>query len=140
MAVVRDLRTGEPITPRQSTIGIYTHQTKNPFYLKLISWDHRESGWFNIRIQLRFNYNLRKQLGIHLCWIEFTALGRHQSLTGQRFTTIFLKRLNHYLDNLGVISLNLVINGISHVLFEDFNFVENIIHQEYRVAMKEEFY
>nr|AGA19565.1 C3 [Turnip curly top virus]ALR86743.1 C3 [Turnip curly top virus] len=140
MNVVRDLRTGEPITHRQSTIGTYIHQVPNPFHLKLISWTHQESGFFNIRLQLRFNYNLRKQLGLHMAWIEFTVLGRHRNLTGQRFTTIFLKRLLFYLNNYGIISLNLVINSISHVLFDDFNFVESVIHQEYRVAMKEEFY
>ncbi|AWV91699.1 C3 Ren [Sesame yellow mosaic virus] len=136
MNVPTDFRTGEPITAMETMIGTYTWEVPNPLYLKQIYF-HRFGEVFQARWQIRFNNNLRRHLNIHKCWMEFTMTGSHRNLTGQRFSTTFLRRLYKYLDNVGVISIQLVVKGIGHVLFDEFNFVSSISDQWYSISMKQ---
>nr|APB53991.1 replication enhancer [Beet curly top virus] len=134
MNVIRDFRTEEPITLQQATNSIPVNLVPNPLYLKLQDF-FRSGPVYQLKVQIRFNHNLRKYLNLHKCWIDLTITGSHRTLTGDRFLRILKKRLEIYLDNLGLICINHVIRGLNHVLYEEFNFVSSVI-QKQSVAMK----
>nr|AEZ67807.1 replication enhancer protein [Jatropha mosaic India virus] len=113
-----DSRTGELITAAQATNGVYTWEVPNPLYFKII--DHSSRPFLMehdiITVQIRFNHNLRKALGLHLCWMDFkiwTTL-RPQTL---RFLRVFKYHVLRYLDMLGVICINTVVSAVDHVLY-----------------------
>nr|APB53921.1 replication enhancer [Beet curly top virus] len=134
MNVIRDFRTEEPITLQQATNSISVDLVHNPLYLKLQDF-FRSGPVYQLKVQIRFNHNLRKYLNLHKCWIDLTITGSHRTLTGDRFLRVLKKRLEIYLDNLGLICINNVIKGLNHVLYEEFNFVSSVI-QNQSVAMK----
>nr|APB53998.1 replication enhancer [Beet curly top virus] len=134
MNVIRDFRTEEPITLQQATNSIPVDLVPNPLYLKLQDF-FRSGPVYQLKVQIRFNHNLRKYLNLHKCWIDLTITGSHRTLTGERFLKVLKKRLEIYLDNLGLICINNVIRGLNHVLYEEFNFVSSVI-QNQSVAMK----
>nr|QLJ85082.1 putative replication-enhancer protein [Sesame curly top virus] len=136
MSVPTDFRTGEPITAMESRIGTYIWEVPNPLYLKQIYF-HRFGPVFQARWQIRFNNNLRRHLNLHKFWMEFTITGTHRTLTGHRFLTTFSRRLYRYLDNLGVISIQLVVRGIKYVMYEEFEFVSSISDDMYSISFKQ---
>nr|QSS76684.1 C3 protein [Tomato curly stunt virus] len=113
-----DLRTGELITAHQAQNGVYIWEITNPLYFKIINHDSRPFHTNNdiISIQIRFNHNLRKKLGIHKCFLNFQVWTTLQPQTG-RFLSVFKFQVFKYLDNLGVISINNVIRAVDHVLY-----------------------
>ncbi|AAA42754.1 ORFC3 [Beet curly top virus - California [Logan]] len=133
MNVIEDFRTGEPITLHQATNSVEFENVPNPLYMKLL-WFERYGPIYQLKIQIRFNYNLRRALNLHKCWIELTITGSNRILTGPRFLKVLKKRLEIYLDNLGLICINNVIRGLNHVLYEEFTFVSSVI-QNQSVAM-----
>nr|ALF37783.1 replication enhancer [Beet curly top virus] len=134
MNVIRDFRTEEPITLQQATNSIPVDLVPNPLYLKLQDF-FRSGPVYQLKVQIRLNHNLRKYLNLHKCWIDLTITASHRTLTGDRFLKVLKKRLEIYLDNLGLICINNVIRGLNHVLYEEFNFVSSVI-QNQSVAMK----
>nr|ALF37748.1 replication enhancer [Beet curly top virus] len=134
MNVIRDFRTEEPITLQQATNSIPVDLVPNPLYLKLQDF-FRSGPVYQLKVQIRLNHNLRKYLNLHKCWIDLTITASHRTLTGDRFLRVLKKRLEIYLDNLGLICINNVIRGLNHVLYEEFNFVSSVI-QKQSVAMK----
>nr|ALF37811.1 replication enhancer [Beet curly top virus] len=134
MNVIRDFRTEEPITLQQATNSIPVDLVPNPLYLKLQDF-FRSGPVYQLKVQIRLNHNLRKYLNLHKCWIDLTITVSHRTLTGDRFLRVLKKRLEIYLDNLGLICINNVIRGLNHVLYEEFNFVSSVI-QNQSVAMK----
>nr|ALF37727.1 replication enhancer [Beet curly top virus] len=134
MNVIRDFRTEEPITLQQATNSIPVDLVPNPLYLKLQDF-FRSGPVYQLKVQIRLNHNLRKYLNLHKCWIDLTITVSHRTLTGDRFLKVLKKRLEIYLDNLGLICINNVIRGLNHVLYEEFNFVSSVI-QNQSVAMK----
>nr|ALF37797.1 replication enhancer [Beet curly top virus] len=134
MNVIRDFRTEEPITLQQATNSIPVDLVPNPLYLKLQDF-FRSGPVYQLKVQIRLNHNLRKYLNLHKCWIDLTITVSHRTLTGDRFLRVLKKRLEIYLDNLGLICINNVIRSLNHVLYEEFNFVSSVI-QNQSVAMK----
>nr|ALF37769.1 replication enhancer [Beet curly top virus] len=134
MNVIRDFRTEEPITLQQATNSIPVDLVPNPLYLKLQDF-FRSGPVYQLKVQIRLNHNLRKYVNLHKCWIDLTITASHRTLTGDRFLKVLKKRLEIYLDNLGLICINNVIRGLNHVLYEEFNFVSSVI-QNQSVAMK----
>uniref|UniRef100_O72690 Replication enhancer n=1 Tax=Beet severe curly top virus - Cfh [Beta] TaxID=268959 RepID=O72690_9GEMI len=134
MNVIRDFRTEEPITLQQATNSIPVDLVPNPLYHKLQDF-FRSGPVYQLKVQIRFNHNLRKYLNLHKCWIDLTITGSHRTLAGDRFLKVLKKRLEIYLDNLGLLCINNVIRGLNHVLYEEFNFVSSVI-QNQSVAMK----
>nr|ALF37804.1 replication enhancer [Beet curly top virus] len=134
MNVIRDFRTEEPITLQQATNSIPVDLVPNPLYLKLQDF-FRSGPVYHLKVQIRLNHNLRKYVNLHKCWIDLTITVSHRTLTGDRFLRVLKKRLEIYLDNLGLICINNVIRGLNHVLYEEFNFVSSVI-QNQSVAMK----
>nr|ACO53437.1 AC3 protein [Malvastrum leaf curl virus] len=112
-----DLRTGELITAAQAENGAYIWMVPNPLYFKIM---HHHSRPFNtnhdiIHVQIRFNHNLRKALGIHQCFLDF-QIWTHLHPQTSRFLRVFSSQCIKYLDTLGVISINNVIRAVNHVL------------------------
>ncbi|AED89165.1 replication enhancer protein [Jatropha curcas mosaic virus-[Jalgaon]] len=108
-----DSRTGELITAAQAMNGVFIWEVTNPLYFKIIQHDNKPFGMTMdiITIQIRFNHNLRKALGLHQCWIDFKVWTTLQPQTW-RFLRVF-----KYLDSLGIISINTVVNAVEHVLY-----------------------
>ncbi|CAH64545.1 AC3 protein [Ageratum leaf curl virus - [G52]] len=123
-----DSRTGETITAAQAENGVYIWTVKNPLYFKITNHDERPflTKHDIITIQVQFNYNLRKALGIHQCFLICRVWTRLHPQTS-RFLRVFKYQCIKYLDNLGVISINNVIRAMSHVLY---NVLEGTIDTE----------
>uniref|UniRef100_Q4QZ89 Replication enhancer n=1 Tax=Tomato yellow leaf curl China virus - [Y206] TaxID=329394 RepID=Q4QZ89_TYLCC len=113
-----DSRTGELLTAAQAENGVYIWTVKNPLYFKITK--HLERPFLRnhdiITLQVQFNYNLRKALGIHKCFLTCKIWTRLHPQT-LRFLRVFKYQCIKYLDRLGVISINNVIREISHVLY-----------------------
>uniref|UniRef100_Q4QZ93 Replication enhancer n=1 Tax=Tomato yellow leaf curl China virus - [Y205] TaxID=329393 RepID=Q4QZ93_TYLCC len=113
-----DSRTGELLTAAQAENGVYIWTVKNPLYFKITK--HLERPFLRnhdiITLQVQFNYNLRKALGIHKCFLTCKIWTRLHPQT-LRFLRVFKYQCIIYLDRLGVISINNVIRAISHVLY-----------------------
>ncbi|CAC85352.1 AC3 protein [Tomato yellow leaf curl China virus-Tb[Y11]] len=121
-----DSRTGELLTATQSESGVYIWTVKNPLYFKITK--HQQRPFLRnhdiITLQIQFNYNLRKALGIHKCFLVCKPW-THLHPQTLRFLRVFKYQCIKYLDSLGVISINNVIRAISHVLY---NVIEGTIH------------
>lgn len=122
-----DSRTGESITAAQAQNGAYIWEVPNPLYFKIL--DHAERP-FNmnqdiITLQIRFNHNLRRALGIHQCWMDFKIWTALQPRTGL-FLRVFRTQVMKYLDRLGVISINTVVRAVSHVLYHVIQGTESV--------------
>ncbi|ADK73490.3 replication enhancer protein [Ageratum enation virus-Papaver somniferum] len=113
-----DSRTGELITAAQAENGVFIWEIQNPLYFKIT--DHQNRPFLMkediITVQIQFNYNLRKALGIHKCFLVYRIWMTSQPQTG-RFLRVFKTQVLKYLNNLGVISINNVIRSVDHVLW-----------------------
>nr|UNA95419.1 AC3 protein [Sida yellow mosaic China virus] len=114
-----DFRTGEPITATQAENGVYIWTVNNPLYFKITQHHERPFSTNHdvITVQVQFNYNLRKALGIHKCFLICRIWTRLHPQTW-RFLRVFKYQCMKYLDRLGVISINNVIRAINHVLWD----------------------
>nr|AMT74363.1 AC3 protein [Tomato yellow leaf curl China virus] len=125
-----DSRTGELLTATQSENGVYIWTVKNPLYFK-ITKHHERPFLMNhdiITIQVQFNYNLRKALGIHKCFLTCQIWTRLHPQTSH-FLRVFKYQFIKYLDRLGVISINNCIRAFSHVLYDVLNGTIDVIEK-----------
>nr|AMD16435.1 replication enhancer [Beet curly top virus] len=134
MNVIRDFRTEEPITLQQATNSIPWTWYPNPLYLKLQDF-FRTGPVYQLKVQIRFNHNLRKYLNLHKCWIDLTITGSHRTLTGDRFLRVLKNQVDREIKKRSSLSINIVIEILNHVLYSVFNFVNSVI-QNTRIAMK----
>nr|CAJ78300.1 AC3 protein [East African cassava mosaic Kenya virus] len=114
-----DSRTGELITAPQAKNGVFTWEITNPLYFEITNHDKRP-GTMNhdiITLQIRFNHNLRKALGIHKCFLNFRVWTTLRPQTGL-FLRVFRYQVLKYLDMIGVISINTVLQAVDHVLYD----------------------
>nr|AGZ95037.1 C3 protein [Tomato leaf curl Sudan virus] len=113
-----DSRTGELITAPQAKNGVFIWEINNPLYFKITNHDNRPFNMNKdvISIQIRFNHNIRKELGIHKCFLNFRIWTNLQPQTGH-FLRVFRYQVLRYLHNIGVISINNVIRAVDHVLY-----------------------
>nr|QIH55876.1 replication enhancer protein [Malvastrum yellow vein Baoshan virus] len=114
-----DLRTGEPITAAQAWSGVYIWEVPNPLYFKTLSHDNRPftMNMDIITIRIQFNYNIRRALGVHKCFLTYRIWTTLHPRTGL-FLKIFKTQVLKYLNNLGVISINSIIRAVNHVLWK----------------------
>nr|UWJ07346.1 replication-enhancer protein [Begomovirus paulistiensis] len=108
-----DSRTGEFITAPQAENGVYTWEITNPLYFRIIRVE--DPIYTNTRvyhIQIRFNHNLRKALDLHKCFINFQVWTTSLTASGTTYLNRFKYLVNMYLDQVGVISINLVIRAV----------------------------
>nr|QSX72114.1 AC3 protein [Tomato yellow leaf curl virus]UUA79869.1 AC3 protein [Tomato yellow leaf curl virus] len=123
-----DSRTGELITAPQAENGVFIWEINNPLYFKITEHSQRPFLMNHdiISIQIRFNHNIRKVLGIHKCFLNFRIWTTLQPQTG-RFLRVFRYQVLKYLDSLGVISINNVIRAVDHVLYDVLENTINVI-------------
>nr|CBL58150.1 AC3 protein [Kenaf leaf curl virus] len=114
-----DLRTGEPITAAQAWSGAYIWEVPNPLYFKILNHDNRPftMNMDIITIRIQFNYNLRRALGVHKCFLTYRIWTTLHPRTGL-FLRVFKTQVLKYLTNLGVISINAIIRAVNHVLWK----------------------
>nr|APB54194.1 replication enhancer [Beet curly top virus] len=134
MNVIRDFRTEEPITLEQATKSTPTTSVPNPLYFKLL-WFERYGTVYQLKVQMRFNHNLRKSLNLHKCWIDITITGSHRTLTGDRFLRVLKTQVDREIKKRSSLSINIVTEILNHVLYSTFNFVDSVI-QYTSIAMK----
>nr|ALO52195.1 replication enhancer protein [East African cassava mosaic virus - Uganda] len=114
-----DSRTGELITAPQARNGVFTWDITNPLYFEITDHDMRPGNMNHdiITLQIRFNHNLRKALGIHKCFLNFKVWTTLRPQTG-RFLRVFRYQVLKYLDMIGVISINTVLQAVDHVVYD----------------------
>nr|UBR90447.1 replication-enhancer protein [Cnidoscolus mosaic leaf deformation virus] len=108
-----DTRTGEPITAPQAQNGVFIWEVPNPLYFKIINVE--DLMYTNTRVyhvQIRFNHNLRKALDLHKCFLNFQVWTTSLTASGRTYLSRFTYLVNMYLDQVGVISINLVIRAV----------------------------
>ncbi|CAJ78276.1 AC3 protein [East African cassava mosaic Kenya virus] len=114
-----DSRTGELITAPQARNGVFTWDITNPLYFEITNHDKRPGNMNHdiITLQIRFNHNLRKALGIHKCFLNFRVWTTLRPQTGL-FLRVFRYQMLKYLDMIGVISINTVLQAVDHVMYD----------------------
>ncbi|ACI15830.2 AC3 [Jatropha yellow mosaic virus] len=127
-----DSRTGEPITAARFNNGVFIWTVPNPLYFRVPVHMSRPFHLEQdiIHIQIQFNHNLRQALQIHKCFLSFKVWTRSRIPTGS-FLRVFKTQVIRYLDRLGVISINLVIRAVDHVLY-------NVLHHDANVEQSNE--
>nr|ACN77021.1 replication enhancer protein [Tomato leaf curl Palampur virus] len=115
--MITDSRTGEYITADRAESGVYIWDVPNPLYFKILKHDERPclTNQDIITVQIQFNHNLRKALGLHKCFLTFQIWTGLRPQTG-RFLRVFRTQVLKYLDMLGVVGINNVIRAAYHVL------------------------
>nr|AMT74387.1 AC3 protein [Tomato leaf curl China virus] len=114
-----DSRTGELITATQAENGVFIWEITNPLYFKITELQNRPFLSNNdiVKVRIQFNYNLRKALGMHQCFLDFRIWTNSHLQTG-RFLRVFRTQVWKFLNNLGVTSLNNVIRAVNYVLWD----------------------
>nr|UUF95129.1 replication enhancer protein [Chilli leaf curl Ahmedabad virus] len=129
-----DSRTGEPITAAQAENGVFIWEITNPLYFKIT--EHHNRPFLRnqdiLTVQIQFNHNLRKALGIHKCFLTFRIWTTLQPLTGH-FLRVFRTQVLQVLNNFAVISINNVIRAVDHVLW---NVLHHVVYVEQSYAIK----
>nr|AWD84441.1 replication enhancement protein [Chilli leaf curl virus] len=127
-------RTGDPITAAQAENSVFIWEIPNPLYFK-ISEHHNRSFLRNhdiITVQIRFNHNLRKALGIHKCFLTFRIWTTLQPQTGH-FLRVFRNQVYNVLNNFAVISINNVNRAVDHVLW---NVLDHVVYVNQSYSIK----
>lgn len=115
-----DSRTGVSITRQLAMAGVFTYKIQNPLYFKIL-----ENKWYdrhkrsNIEIQIQFNHNLRKALGLHKCFLNFQVWTALRPQTGL-FLKVFKREVLRRIDWGGVLCINTVVSAVDTVLYRVF--------------------
>ncbi|ADO40506.1 replication enhancer protein [Cotton leaf curl Bangalore virus [India:Bangalore:OY136A:2005]] len=133
-----DSRTGERITAAHTRNGVFIWEVPNPLYFKILSHDDRPftTNMDIIKIRIQFNYNLRRALGVHKCFLTFRIWTTLHPPTGL-FLRVFKTQVLKYLNNLGVISINSIIRAVDHVLYKK---IENTMFVDQTSEIKFDLY
>nr|AGH29614.1 replication-enhancer protein [Sida micrantha mosaic virus] len=108
-----DSRTGEFITAPQAENGAYIWEITNPLYFKMYNVEDPLYTRTRVyHIQIRFNHNLRKALGLHKAYLNFRVWTTSLTASGTTYLIRLRRLVMMYLDQLGVISLNNVIRAV----------------------------
>nr|UFT26542.1 replication enhancer protein [Cabbage leaf curl virus] len=108
-----DSRTGESITAHQAESSVFIWAVPNPLFFRI---HHVENPLFTrtriYHIEVRFNHNLRRALGLHKAYFNFQVWTTSMRASGQRYLNRFKLLVMSYLDSLGVIGINNVIRAV----------------------------
>nr|AGH29724.1 replication-enhancer protein [Tomato chlorotic mottle virus] len=108
-----DSRTGELITAHQAENGVYTWEISNPLYFKMYNVEdilYKRTRVYHV--QIRFNHNLRRVLGLHKAYLNFQIWTTSLRASGMTYLNRFKYLVMLYIDQLGVISVNNVIRAV----------------------------
>nr|AFY09891.1 replication enhancer protein [Tomato leaf curl Joydebpur virus] len=113
-----DSRTGAPITAAQAENGVFIWEITNPLYFKITEHHHRPflMNHHILTVQVPFNHNLRKALGIHQCFLTFRIGTTLHPRTGH-FLRVFRTQVFQFLNNFAVNSINNESRAVDHVLW-----------------------
>nr|QGJ83132.1 replication enhancer protein [Chilli leaf curl virus]QGJ83138.1 replication enhancer protein [Chilli leaf curl virus] len=133
-----DSRTGEPITAAQAENGVFIWEITNPLYFKIT--EHHNRPFLRsqdiITVQIRFNHNLRKALGMHKCFLTYRIWTTLQPQTGH-FLRVFKTQVLNVLNNFSVISINNVNRAVDHVLW---NVLDHVVYVNQSYSIKYNLY
>nr|UIS42951.1 replication enhancement protein [Chilli leaf curl virus] len=133
-----DSRTGGPITAAQAENSVFIWEITNPLYFKIT--EHHNRPFLRshdiITVQIRFNHNLRKALGIHKCFLTFRIWTTLQPQTGD-FLRVFKTQVLNVLNNFAVISINNVNRAVDHVLW---NVLDHVVYVNQSYSIKYNLY
>nr|AEY77418.1 C3 protein [Chilli leaf curl virus] len=133
-----DSRTGEPITAAQAQNGVFIWEITNPLYFKIT--EHHNRPFLRsqdiITVQIRFNHNLRKALGMHKCFLTYRIWTTLQPQTGH-FLRVFKTQVLKVLNNFAVISINNVNRAVDHVLW---NVLDHVVYVNQSYSIKYNLY
>nr|QJF49268.1 Replication enhanser protein [Chilli leaf curl virus] len=133
-----DSRTGEPITAAQAENGVFIWEITNPLYFKIT--EHHNRPFLRsqdiITVQIRFNHNLRKALGMHKCFLTYRIWTTLQPQTGH-FLRVFKTQVLNVLNNFAVISINNVNRAVDHVLW---NVLDHVVYVNQSYSIKYNLY
>ncbi|AEI91387.1 AC3 gene product [Sida mosaic Alagoas virus] len=108
-----DSRTGEHITAHQAENGVYIWEITNPLYFKIYRVEDLLYTTTRVyHVQIRFNHNLRRALGLHKAFLNFQVWTTSLTASGTTYLTRFRHLVMLYLEQLGVIALNNVIRAV----------------------------
>ncbi|AAM12381.1 replication enhancer protein Ren [Tomato chlorotic mottle virus] len=108
-----DSRTGELITAHQAENGVYIWEISNPLYFKMYNVEDILYTRTRVyHVQIRFNHNLRRVLGLHKAYLNFQIWTTSLRASGMTYLNRFKYLLMLYIDQLGVISVNNVIRAV----------------------------
>lgn len=138
---ISDSRTGEPISAQVFNNGVYTWEIKNPLYFKITKHFSRPFSTNHdvIDIQLRLNYNIRKILKINKYWVTFRIFTSLRPPT-LIFLNIIKRRINMYLDNICIITINNVLRALMEILWHQLPGTLDVELIECKMSMKDEYY
>nr|AIY31170.1 AC3 protein [Tomato yellow leaf curl virus] len=133
-----DSRTGARITACQAENRVFIWEINNPLTFKIREHSQRPFRMNNvsISIQIIFNHNITKALGIHICFHNFRISTTLQRQTGP-FIRVYRYQVLKYFYSLGVNSINNVIRAVVHVLYD---ILENRINVTATHDIKYKFY
>nr|AHF50179.1 replication enhancer protein [Tomato leaf curl Liwa virus] len=133
-----DSRTGEPITAAQAENGVFIWEITNPLYFKITEHHNRPflGSQDIITVQIRFNHNLRKALGMHKCFLTYRIWTTLQPQTGH-FFRVFKTQVLNVLNNFAVISINNVNRAVDHVLW---NVLDHVVYVNQSYSIKYNLY
>nr|AEY77436.1 C3 protein [Chilli leaf curl virus]CDN72756.1 Replication Enhancer Protein [Chilli leaf curl Oman virus] len=133
-----DSRTGEPITAAQAENGVFIWEITNPLYFKITKHHNRPflRSQDIITVQIRFNHNLRKALGMHKCFLTYRIWTTLQPQTGH-FLRVFKTQVLKVLNNFAVISINNVNRAVDHVLW---NVLDHVVYVNQSYSIKYNLY
>nr|QAB47421.1 Replication enhancer protein [Chilli leaf curl virus] len=133
-----DSRTGEPITAAQAENGVFIWEITNPLYFKIT--EHHSRPFLRsqdiITVQIRFNHNLRKALGMHKCFLTYRIWTTLQPQTGH-FLRVFKTQVLKVLNNFAVISINNINRAVDHVLW---NVLDHVVYVNQSYSIKYNLY
>nr|QNG62340.1 Ren [Tomato chlorotic mottle virus] len=110
-----DSRTGELITAHQAENGVYTWEISNPLYFKMYNVEDILYTRTRVyHVQIRFNHNLRRVLGLHKAYLNFQIWTTSLRASGMTYLNRFKYLIMLYIDQLGVISVNNVIRAVRY--------------------------
>nr|UFT26556.1 replication enhancer protein [Bean leaf crumple virus] len=108
-----DSRTGESITAHQAENSVFIWEVPNPLYFKMnLVEDPIYTRTRIYHIQIRFNHNLRKMLGLHKAFMNFQVWTTSVRASGTTYLNRFRYLVLLYLDRLGLIGINNVIRAV----------------------------
>nr|AGH29704.1 replication-enhancer protein [Tomato chlorotic mottle virus] len=116
-----DSRTGELITAHQAENGVYTWEISNPLYFKMYNVEDILYTRTRVyHVQIRFNHNLRRVLGLHKAYLNFQIWTTSLRASGMTYLNRFKYLVMLYIDQLGVISVNNVIRAVRFATYKQY--------------------